>query len=157
MIFLESALNVVVAVIMTMGMSIEDQDLQKEVYCGAQNIYHESRGEPNLGQVAVAHVVRNRISSEHYPDSVCSVIWEPAQFSWTKDGKSDHPDMVNKINRDAFIKSVWLHLMANDNVDITGGATHYYAHDKVYPDWAKKMVVTTVIGNHTFGYIPGGK
>ena len=48
MIFLESALNVVVAVIMTMGMSIEDQDLQKEVYCGAQNIYHESRGEPNL-------------------------------------------------------------------------------------------------------------
>ena len=29
MIFLESALNVVVAVMMTMGMSIEEQDLQK--------------------------------------------------------------------------------------------------------------------------------
>ena len=42
-------------------------------------------------------------------------------------------------------------------MDKSKGATHYYAHNKVDPFWAKVMVVTTVIGNHTFGYIPNGK
>ena len=41
--------------------------------------------------------------------------------------------------------------------DKTKGATHYYAHNKVDPFWAQEMEVTTVIGNHTFGYIPNGK
>ena len=34
--------------------------------------------------------------------------------------------------------------------DNTQGATYYYAHNIVYPSWAKVYSVTEVIGNHTF-------
>ena len=43
-----------------------------------------------------------------------------------------------------------LDTMAQTLYDNTGGATYYYAHNIVYPSWAKKFIVTEVIGNHTF-------
>ena len=42
MIFQEAALNIVMAVMMMAGLSIEDQELQADIYCGAQNIYFEA-------------------------------------------------------------------------------------------------------------------
>ena len=144
-------LNFLAAVLFTFGMSIGIIEKREQLYCGVQNIYHESRGESNLGQRAVANVVRNRVASEHYPNTICEVVWQPKQFSWTADEISDEP-----TNRKALVKAVWLHIISGMR-DNTKGATHYYVHNIVDPFWAKEMVVTTVIGNHTFGYIPGGK
>ena len=138
-------LNIVAAILFTFGMSIDIIQKREQLYCGAQNIYHESRGESNLGQIAVAHVVRNRVESLKYPNTVCEVIWEPKQFSWTHDGKSDEPK-----DRPAFVKAVWQHLIANMRKDITDGATNYYAHKKVTPWWAAEKEVVVIIGNHTF-------
>ena len=144
-------LNIVVAILFTFGMSIDIIQKREQLYCGAQNIYHESRGESSWGQIAVANVVRNRVASEHYPNTICEVVWQSKQFSWTDDEISDEPK-----NRKAFVKAVWFNLISG-MMDKTKGATHYYAHNKVDPFWAKVMVVTTVIGNHTFGYMPAGK
>lgn len=58
----------------------------KEVHCLAQNIIHESQFEPKKGQEAVALVTILRAISEKYPDTVCGVVFQPKQFSWT--GKS---------------------------------------------------------------------
>ncbi|HIE75488.1 MAG TPA: cell wall hydrolase, partial [Gammaproteobacteria bacterium] len=55
-----------------------------EVGCLALNIYHEARGESHDGQVAVAAVTLNRMQSASYPDTVCGVVWQPHQFSWTR-------------------------------------------------------------------------
>ena len=144
-------LNILAVVLFTFGMSIDVIQKREQFYCGAQNIYHESRGESRGGQIAVANVVRNRVTSEHYPNTICEVVWQPKQFSWTGDEISDEPK-----NRKAFVKAVWLNLISGMK-DKTKGATHYYAHNKVDPFWAQEMEVTTVIGNHTFGYIPNGK
>ena len=138
-------LNIVAAILFTFGMSIDIIQKREQLYCGAQNIYHESRGESNLGQIAVAHVVRNRVESPKYPNTVCEVIWEPKQFSWTHDGRSDEPK-----DRKAFVKAVWLHLIANMKNDITDGALNFYAHKKVTPSWASEKEVVALIGNHTF-------
>ena len=138
-------LHILAAILFTLGMSIDIIQKREELYCGAQNIYHESRGETNLGQIAVAHVVRNRVESSRYPNTVCEVIWAPKQFSWTHDGKSDEPK-----DRPAFVKAVWLHLIANMKNDITVGATNFYAHKKVTPSWAAEKEVVLLIGNHTF-------
>ena len=138
-------LHILAAILFTFGMSIDTIQKREELYCGAQNIYHESRGESNLGQIAVAHVVRNRVESLKYPNTVCEVIWEPKQFSWTHDGKSDEPK-----DRPAFVKAVWQHLIANMRKDITDGAINYYAHNKVTPWWAAEKEVVVIIGNHTF-------
>ena len=138
-------LNIVAAILFTFGMSIDIIQKREQLYCGAQNIYHESRGESNLGQIAVAHVVRNRVESPKYPNTVCEVVWQPKQFSWTHDGRSDEPK-----DRKAFIKAVWLHLIANIKNDITDGALNFYAHKKVTPSWASEKEVVALIGNHTF-------
>ena len=45
-------------------------------------VYHESRGEPIEGQIAVAEVVFNRALSEYGgATSVCDVIYADGQFS----------------------------------------------------------------------------
>jgi len=81
--------QILAAFLFTFGVSIDTIQKREQLYCGAQNIYHESRGESNLGQIAVAHVVRNRVESPKYPNTVCEVVWQPKQFSWTHDGRSD--------------------------------------------------------------------
>ena len=144
-------LNILAAILLTFGMSLDFMQKREQLYCGAQNIYHESRGESNLGQIAVSNVVRNRVKSKHYPNTICEVVWQPKQFSWTHDGRSDEP-----TNRKAFVKAVWLHLISKV-FDRTKGATHFYAHEKVTPHWADALTVTNIIGHHTFGYIEEGK
>jgi spore germination cell wall hydrolase CwlJ-like protein len=42
--------------------------------CVAVAVYFEARGEPTAGQVAVAHVIRNRIEDPRYPDNACDVV-----------------------------------------------------------------------------------
>lgn len=53
------------------------------VLCLAINIYHEARGEPVIDQIAVAAITMNRVKDRDYPDSVCEVVNQPYQFSWT--------------------------------------------------------------------------
>jgi len=122
---------------------------RQQLYCAAQNVYFESRGEPDLGQMAVTQVVLNRVESRKWPDSICGVIWQDKQFSWTHDGKSDTIRVGNKINRHAWMKSVFYSVMAMIEDDITNGATHYHS-TSVEPYWINDMKQTAVIGNHIF-------
>ena len=80
------------------------------------------------------------------------------QFSWYCDGikdiiwiqmKDGTPIEHNKTSwRDAV--NVALMVMSGQARDNTGGATYYYAHNQVYPDWANQFTKVEVIGNHTF-------
>ena len=54
-----------------------------ELRCLAENVYYESRGEPLVGQYAVAEVTMNRVASPEFPDSVCAVVRAKGAFSWT--------------------------------------------------------------------------
>ena len=58
-----------------------------EITCLAINIYFEARSEPIEGQVAVAWVTLNRRDAEGFRDTVCIVVHQYMQFSWTHDGK----------------------------------------------------------------------
>ena len=42
--------------------------------CVAIAVYFEARGEPTAGQLAVAHVIHNRIEDPRYPDNACDVV-----------------------------------------------------------------------------------
>ena len=64
------------------------QPIQKPVdvvekNCLAANIYYEARGESEHGQKAVAAVTLNRVKSKKYPKTVCAVVMQKKQFSWT--------------------------------------------------------------------------
>ena len=120
-----------------------------ELYCAAQNVYFESRGEPDLGQLAVTQVVLNRVNSHKWPNTVCGVVWQEKQFSWTHDGKSDRIKLSTKQDRRVWIKSVFYAVMSMIEDDATNGATHYH-NTSVEPYWVESMTQIAHIGNHIF-------
>ena len=150
MILQEAALNIVVTIMMMAGLPVEDQELQADIYCGAQNIYFEAASEPVEGMMAIADVTINRKKSTLWPDSICNVVWQDKQFSWTHDGKSDDIPLESPYQKQLWSGSVFMFVNAllNEN-DYSKCGTHY--HNKyIKPWWADEMVVTTIIGNHKF-------
>ncbi|MBL1277606.1 MAG: cell wall hydrolase [Ectothiorhodospiraceae bacterium] len=128
----------------------------KQMRCLALNIYFEARGETTEGQLAVAMVTVNRVKSRHYPNTVCGVVWQKRQFSWTHDGRSDRPrdirawKLAQKISRFAYQKYGNFSERTRNALDLTKGALHYYAPELALPYWAKVHSVTREIGRHIF-------
>lgn len=114
--------------------------------CLSLNVYYEARNQPVEGQIAVAQVTMNRVLSSEFPDDVCSVVWQPSQFSWTHDGKSDTPANAASWRQ---AKAIAQLVSTQDIRDETMGATFYHA-DYVNPFWASSFNQTTVIGAHVF-------
>lgn len=113
--------------------------------CLALNIYFEARGESPDAQRMIAEVVMERVNSPEYPHSVCAVVWQHGQFSWTEDGKSDRPkDTVAWLNAQ---------IIANETLLFGGefrtGATHYATRD-ITPHWADEMQIVGSYDNHIF-------
>lgn len=123
---------------------------KKEVDCLAQNIYHESKGESERGQLAVALVTLNRVNDPRYPKNICSVVKQrvesTCQFSWYCERNKTIKDNISYSQA----LRVALHVYANyDNLkDLTHGALFYHA-DYVKPNW-HKLEKTVVIGRHIF-------
>ena len=128
----------------------------REMRCLALNIYFEARSEPTGGQLAVAFVTMNRVQSRRYPSSICGVVWQKRQFSWTHDGKSDRPreqyawERAQMIARFIFTKYMALPEKVRHTMDRTNGALHYYAPKLANPYWAKAKDVTFAVGGHVF-------
>ena len=117
--------------------------------CLATNIYFEARGESKLGQKAVAWVTLNRVEDPKYPDTICDVVWDNKQFSWTHDGKSDVP-----TDKDAWLEAqlVAMQVLIDqqlDNDDPTEGSIMFH-EASIKPYWHKKYEVTSRIDNHVF-------
>ncbi|MGY2297164.1 cell wall hydrolase [Pseudomonas yamanorum] len=112
--------------------------------CLALNIYHESRGEPHLGQVAVAMVTMNRASWD--ADRVCEVVYQPRQFSWTPRATHKKPTETKAWTKAQRIAS---DVLSGKVEDTTLGATYFHTH-RVKPVWRHSFERTTRIGNHIF-------
>lgn len=117
--------------------------------CLATNIYFEARGESKLGQKAVAWVTLNRVEDPKYPDTICDVVWDNKQFSWTHDGKSDVP-----TDKDAWLEAqlVAMQVLIDqqlDNDDPTEGSIMFH-EASIKPYWRKEYEVTSRIDNHVF-------
>ena len=118
--------------------------------------------ESTAGQLAVAQVTLNRVKSKHYPDSVCEVVYEGpktakgfpkrdrCQFSWYCDGKGDEPKNKGKLWNTSHALAKYVLKRQRDLIDITDGATHYYATYIDAPRWARQKRITTSIDQHIF-------
>ena len=122
-----------------------------ELFCLSLILYHEARGEPRVGQLAVAEVVLNRVVDHRYPNSVCEVMEQEhngvCHFSFWCDGLSDNPENkelweeVNFTTKQIFYKF--------PEINLTHGATHYH-HIDIYPIWAENLTRIVQIENHIF-------
>ncbi len=118
--------------------NIDERDINKL----AQLVYGEARGEPFIGQIAVAAVVLNRMDAGNFPDSIPDVIYQSEQFTAVTDGQYfQEPDTLAYL-------AVFEALEGNDP---SQGARYFYnpkTADNL--DWFRSLEKTAVIGNHVF-------
>lgn len=116
--------------------------ISQEVQCLADNIYWEARGESFKGKLAVAVVTLNRTKSPDYPNTICKVVYQKDQFSWTRT-KHKVTDFY------AWTDSLLAASMAMEDSKVLGDfkATHYHA-DHVRTNWGLHKVAK--IGKHIF-------
>jgi len=124
-----------------------------EENCLARAVYFEARSESELGQVAVAKVILNRVKDPEYPNTICGVVYQGSgrrnscQFSFACDGL---PDDVRSATAWANAKRIAKMTIAGDaKVAALTTATNYHA-DYVKPKWAKSMKRLVKIGRHIF-------
>jgi len=130
--------------------NIIDRDQDSELYCLALNIYFESRGEPTEGQYAVADVTLNRVEDTRFPDTICEVVYQRRQFSWTHQIRNPRDPRLSE--REAW-HDAQLYAIEISQWDImrgiTDGATYFHA-DYVRPSWRRHFEKTGRIGVHLF-------
>jgi len=131
---------------------------EEEINCLATNIYFESRGEPVVGQLAVANVTINRVKSDRFPDSICEVVYQAklsergtplrnqCQFSWYCDGKLEIIESPFTYERNYRLAEF---ISEREIIDVTGGAL-YYHNMTVDPIWAQEFIRTITIEGHIF-------
>lgn len=149
-------LGIVILLLTGFGFSKVNAVELKEVECLAKNLYHEARGEPYEGIMAVATVTLNRVRSNDFPDTICEVVKQKnfkhgryvCQFSWycERNLKEKRP------GREAYSRMVAyaLHAIYERHTP------PYYLRDSLYyhavyvnPRWHHLKKVAT-IGNHIF-------
>jgi spore germination cell wall hydrolase CwlJ-like protein len=129
--------------------------LASALVCLSANIFHEARGEPILGQYAVASVVMNRAAGRQ--DQVCKVVLAKNQFSWTtRMVRYQHglPVLNVKMTQaDAWSWDIAMRVarttLNGQMIDVSKGATFYFRKDR-NPIWRHALVPTTQIGQHLF-------
>ncbi len=115
-----------------------------DTVCLIKNIYHEARGEGVEGMQAVALVTLNRAKQQD--KTVCEVVYQHKQFSWTNTTKGRNKPLTSNVNE---IYAVATQAMTGTLDDFTGGATHYHTK-AVKPVWRKALDKVAVINNHIF-------
>ena len=134
--------------------------LTEELNCLQANIYFEARNQDELSRIAVGWVTLNRVMSKRYPHTICDVVWDRKQFSWTHDGKSDSPNLKNKLESVAWYESgdiaerLITHCVMQLTIlcpsDPTHGAQYYFNPRLANPKWKEEKVKTTSVGDHDF-------
>lgn len=108
----------------------------------ARLVFSEARGEPFLGQIAVAAVLLNRIKHPEFPDSVRAAIYQPRQFEVVSNGT------INQTPNNLAYLAV---LEALAGVDPTDGAIFFWNPLKVpASSWVWTRQVKIQIGGHVF-------
>lgn len=107
----------------------------------ARCVSAEARGEPYVGQVAVAAVILNRLKDPAFPNTIADIIYQPLAFSSVADGQ------INMAPTSSALKAAQ---EALSGVDPTGGALFFFnpAKTKNKFIWSRPQIMQ--IGNHIF-------
>ena len=121
--------------------------LDEQTNCLATAVYFEARGESVEGQLAVARVVMNRAASGRYPPDWCSVVKQPAQFSFVRHGEFPYADTSSLAWQRA--EAVAQLAVANVVPSLDPDVLWYHA-TYVAPTWGHRLSKVEKIGAHIF-------
>jgi N-acetylmuramoyl-L-alanine amidase len=118
-----------------LGLSEQDLNLM------ANAVYGESRGEPFIGQVAVAAVILNRVKSPSFPHTTSGVIFQPGAFTAVADGQiwlTPNENAKNAVRE------------ALNGMDPSGGCIYYFNPQTATSKWIWSRTQVKQIGKHIF-------
>ena len=121
----------------------------------ARTLCQEVRGEPLVGQQAVAYVIKNRLASGRWGNSLATVCLWPYQFSGWRGPQDPNFTYACRLPDDdltlGHMRSV-LQVALDSSVDPTDGATHYYNQSIVVqpPAWVNGATHVGRFGNQDF-------
>lgn len=107
----------------------------------ANAVYGEARGEPFVGQVAIAAVILNRLDSPLFPHTIPGIIFQPGAFTATQDGQiylTPNAESAKAVN-DAL--TGW---------DPSSGALYYFNPATATSRWIWSRPQIKTIGHHIF-------
>lgn len=125
----------------TSAVNVPNGYSQNDIKLMANAVHGEARGEPYVGQVAVAAVILNRVEDPSFPNTISGVIFEPRAFTAVADGQ------------------IWLTpdetaeqavLDAINGWDPSGGAIYYFNPNTATSPWIWGRPQIKTIGEHIF-------
>ncbi|MFB4163442.1 spore cortex-lytic enzyme [Alteribacillus sp. JSM 102045] len=123
------------------AMNVPDGYSENDIQIMSNAVYGEARGEPYVGQVAVAAVIINRINSPTFPNTASGVIFEPRAFTAVADGQ------IYMTPNEQARKAV---LDAINGQDPSDGALYYYNPATATSGWVAQRPQIKTIGKHVF-------
>jgi N-acetylmuramoyl-L-alanine amidase len=126
----------------------------KQLDCLAKNIYHEAKGEPFEGKVAVAQVTINRAASGQFPSDICKVVYQKnvvydkvlCQFSWYCEQATAAKPKNTAAYKECQIVARQV-LLEEFRLPSLKQALYFHG-SHINPGWKREKVAT--IGNHVF-------
>jgi N-acetylmuramoyl-L-alanine amidase len=114
---------------------------ENDIKLMANAVYGEARGEPYVGQVAVAAVILNRVESSTFPNTISGVIFEPRAFTAVADGQIwlEPNDQARRAVHDAL-----------NGYDPSDGAIYYFNPATATSGWIWGRPQIKKIGKHIF-------
>ena len=124
-----------------LGLSPSSSYTSQDLYLLAKCVHAEARGEPYVGQVAVAAVILNRVDSPEFPNTISGVIYQPWAFTAVNDGQInlEPNDSAYSAAKDAL--NGW---------DPTYGCLYYYNPKTATSEWIWSRTPVVTIGEHVF-------
>lgn len=113
--------------------------------CMLCNCMRESAHEPLEGKVMVGLSVKTRLEVPARPKTICGVIYEYKQYSWTIH-RSDRRSLPRKTSQ-SFKECI---VATNQTMNAPGNGIDHYHADYVSPYWAKNCTRAQKIGRHIF-------
>jgi len=107
----------------------------------ARAVNAEARGEPYVGQVAVAAVILNRITDPAFPKTIADIVYQPRAFSSVDDGQ---------INLQPSSSAIRAAQEAINGSDPSGGAVFFFNPAKTSNKYIWSRPQIKKIGNHMF-------
>jgi len=119
-----------------------------EFECLAKNIFHEAGVEGWEGKIGVGQVTINRLRRKRWKNTICEVVYERKQFSWTNNLKlrTQKPrgplwEASRKAARD---------IVAGVRLPELKTALFYHTDYIESPKWASPKFVLAQVGRHVF-------
>lgn len=123
-----------------LGISLASQS-SNDLYLIAKCVYAEARGEPYVGQVAVAAVILNRVEHPSFPNTIYGVVYQPWAFTAVQDGQIDLEPNASAYKAAQDALNGW---------DPTYGCIYYYNPVTATSQWIFNREVVLTIGKHAF-------